>query len=121
MSKTSDADLDAAREALQKAAEERTFGRKKASTKADKVRALRGDIAKLRTQGATWEELAEVLRPTLGVGADTIRLAISGPKKSGAKSKPEPRLKTRNSKRVTEPAPSAASNAQKKPFGSPEL
>lgn len=121
MSKTSDAEVDAARAALQKAAAERTFGRKKASTKADKVRALRGDIAKLRTQGATWEELAEVLQPTLGVGADTIRLAIGGPKKPGTKPKPAPRSKPRTMKRATDALPSANSNAQKKPFGSPEL
>lgn len=129
MPNTSDAEIEAARAALQRAAAERTFGRKKTSTKADKVRALRPDIVKLRTQGATWADVAEILRPTLGVGPDTIRLAIALPKKIGSKPKAsraiektvEPSIRPSQKKKEPNVAPSVSPSEKTRKFGAPDL
>jgi hypothetical protein len=123
--------LEAAREALRKAAAHGTFDRKQARTKTEQVLELADDIGELRLRGATWEQVAEVLKPTLGAGADTIRLAIgtvSGAKakvhtktkprrRTSAKPQAKPAAKPRTDRSAAESKPSAQQNAQARTFG----
>ncbi|MFZ1126543.1 MAG: hypothetical protein WAN59_15520 [Candidatus Baltobacteraceae bacterium] len=46
---------------------------------------FREKIAELRMRGATWETIAELLRPVLGCTKDTIRAAMKRPLAARAK------------------------------------
>lgn len=77
------ADLEALRKNLKEANEQRTFDRKRPESKAEKIRALKREIAALRTKGATWADVAEILKGGgLEVSADTVRQAMAGEKKA---------------------------------------
>jgi len=77
--------LKTAREALRLAAQRHTEAQKLPKTKSQKIRELRGDIAKLRTQGLTWQQIADALRGSVDASPEMLRLTI-GVKK--AKKKP---------------------------------
>ena len=76
-------DVDAKRRALEavfESAKDAEFVRKQfAGSKTALIMEFREKIADLRTRGATWETIAELLRPVLGCTKDTIRAAIKRP------------------------------------------
>jgi hypothetical protein len=65
-----------AKAALSAAAEVSYVRASRATSKRAQILALRGEIQKMRAKGATWEDVAEVLRSTVGATADTIRFAL---------------------------------------------
>ena len=75
-------DLESVREKLLLEAEKRDFKKKSRETKTASVRALRAEIAALRRKGATWGDVADMLRSAgVDVNKDTVRLAIGETKK----------------------------------------
>ena len=93
MSEPSAARIEAARELIAKAKASGKFGASRPKTKQDEVRLLRDDIEGLRAEGATWTEVAAVLKPVLNVGPDTIRLAMGGGTKTATPSNSRTKLK----------------------------
>jgi len=126
-------EIAAAREALRLAAADDTFKSRRPTSKTEKIRVLRPEIVKLRSQGRTWQDIADALEGTLAASADTIRLAIGSKKKTGAAGRggtAQPAAaaastgaRSRATRGVTEPEPKSASTATgpKKRFGPPEL
>jgi len=126
-------EIEAAREALQRAAADQTFKRRRPQSKTKKIRELRPEIVKLRSQGRTWQDIADALDGTLAASADTIRLAIGskvGSKKrttrSSAPPAPSPAAppttgSSRRAARDAEPEPPSPPALPKKRFGPPEL
>jgi len=82
-------DVDAKRRALEavfESAKDAEFVRKQfAGSKTALIMEFREKIADLRTRGATWETIAELLRPVLGCTKDTIRTAMKRPLAAKAK------------------------------------
>jgi hypothetical protein len=109
MSDPSSARIAAARELLAQAKKSGKFGASRAKTKQDEVRLLRDDIEALRAEGATWNELAAVLKPVLNVGPDTIRLAIN----SGRRTEPDSKNQTNTNRFATASKPKAKQNKKK--------
>jgi hypothetical protein len=83
-----DINIEALRVTLREAAMNRTFRRGRAETKTAKLRELSRDIAELHRRGATWASIAQILKSAgFEVSADTVRLAVSGPKGTPSKSR----------------------------------
>jgi len=123
-------EIEAAREALQRAAADQTFKRRRPQSKTEKIRELRPEIVKLRTQGRTWQDIADALDGTLAASADTIRLAIGSKKRATTRAadppSPAPTASpaagsSRRAVRDAEPEPSSPPPSPKKRFGPPEL
>lgn len=134
MPETQTNEIEAAREALQRAAADQTFKRRRPQSKTEKIRELRPEIAKLRSQGRTWQDIADALDGTLAASADTIRLAIGskvGSKKrttmrGAAPPAPTPVASptagsSRRAARGAEQEPSSPPPSPKKRFGPPDL
>jgi hypothetical protein len=129
VAKTDQTEIEAARVALRRAANDQSFGRKRPMSKTEKIRELRVDIAKLRTQGRTWQDIAHTLEGTLDASADTIRHAIGTKKKpsSLARAKDAPAgAPSRSLGDVSEAEdkpniPSREPASKKKRFGPPDL
>ncbi len=134
MPETQTNEIEAAREALQRVAADQTFKRRRPQSKTEKIRELRPEIVKLRSQGRTWQDIADALGGTLAASADTIRLAIGS--KVGSKKRtttrgavpptPTPAASptagsSRRAARDGEPEPSSPPALPKKRFGPPEL
>ncbi len=133
MPETQTNEIEAAREALQRAAADQTFKRRRPQSKTEKIRELRPEIVKLRSQGRTWQDIADALDGTLAASADTIRLAIGS--KVGSKKRtttrgavppaPTPASPTagssRRAARDAEQEPSSPPPSPKKRFGPPDL
>ncbi len=86
-------DIDAKRRALEavfESAKDADFVRKQfAGSKTALIMEFREKIADLRMRGATWEKIAELLRPVLGCTKDTIRAAMKRPLAAKAKTAPQ--------------------------------
>ena len=128
MAETKVTDVEAARAALKMATHAASLESKVPRTKAQKIRELRQEIALFRSEGKSWQEVAQVLAGSLHVSAATIRQVL-GAKKPGAKpSKPPPTMKARTpaqpaaaiGKRRTQDS-KPASDGPKRPFGGHEL
>ncbi len=134
MPETQTNEIEAAREALQRAAADQTFKRRRPQSKTEKIRELRPEIVKLRSQGRTWQDIADALGGTLAASADTIRLAIGskvGSKKRTTTRGAVPPTSTpaasptagssQRAARDAEPEPPSPPALPKKRFGPPEL
>jgi hypothetical protein len=127
VAKTDQTEIEAARAALRRAANDQSFGRKRPMSKTEKIRELRVDIAKLRTQGRTWQDIAHTLEGTLDASADTIRHAIGTKKKPSSLAKDAPAgAPSRSLGDVPEAEekpniPSREPAGKKKRFGPPDL
>ena len=111
-------EVDSLRSKLVEAASKRTFGAKRAVSKTAKVRALRADIAGLRKRGASWAEVADVLKEAgLEASADTVRLAITDKKTSGASNGGSTATQTGTRKTTTGAKPGGKTGNKSAPFG----
>ncbi len=80
--------VTAARAKLREAAAKQTFGKERPATKTDQIRALRHDINRLRSKGATWQEVAAIIADVISVKPDTIRqIMLATPKAKKTKKK----------------------------------
>lgn len=79
--------LEAAREAARLAAENHDPTAKERKKKTAMIRALRPEIAKLRAQNRSWDEIAEAFRTTVNASAETFRVTFG---KTVAKKKKKP-------------------------------
>lgn len=125
MTKTFEEKIESAREILSKASSQPKIGTGRAKSKTSAVLELRSEIAALRARQYTWIDIAAMLKGTLDVGHDTIRLAMLDKKNITKKRK----AKNDKPENITQPEKIEPKNPEtqatptprKKRFGPPEL